>query len=102
MIENRMVIEEENDNSWEEDNYEKYGDICAVIDYLFDTENVHEVMEAYLDAVDLEEKESECETLFEAMEKTNKVQWREFLRKWISNNEDMIANGFNRWYSERY
>jgi hypothetical protein len=55
MIENRMVIEEERDE-WEEDAYEKYGDICAVIDYLFDTEKVHEVFESYLDAEDLEEK----------------------------------------------
>lgn len=100
MIENRMVIEEAND-SWEEDAYEKYGDICAVIDYLFDTDKVHEVFESYLDAEDLEEKEEQCKTLFEAMEKTNKVQWREFLRNWIRNNEDAIARGFDTWYAEK-
>jgi hypothetical protein len=35
------------------------------------------------------------------MEKTNKVQWREFLRNWIRNNEDAIARGFDAWYAEK-
>ena len=101
MIENRMVIDSEwPEEDWD-DPYEDNGTEDYVMDCLFETDNVHLFMEHYLDVEDLEEKEIQCQEIFEAMSAKYPVMFHDAFREWMVNKTDMIRDIFNEWWRNR-
>lgn len=102
MIENRMVI----DSEWPEDDFVDYWEDNAtegmVIDCLFDEELVHLFFESYLEADDLDNKEEECEAIFEAMCAKNPVSFHQEFREWMKMKEYTLHDIFNAWYAKKY
>ena len=94
-LENGMVTGEGWKARESRDAYAERGSEEAVIDAMFADGKIHWIMEAYLEADDLENVEGECGILFNAMCNTMKVYWMRFVRAWLSDNEERVRDWFN-------